>query len=107
MEDRRQHYRLPISLPVEVSLSREAGRLTTTSSNVSAGGVRFLCSGETVRPGERVSLRLIIPPAPGRSSRVTAMETDATVLRVESTNHDGPAQRYAVACRFSSPLRFN
>ena len=108
MQERRRHFRSPIALPVEVALlGNGSERVLSTSSNVSAGGIYLLCQAEKLHQGDRIGLRLKVPPAPGRSSRLTSVDIGATVLRVEPVGGEGETDRQGIACRFHSAPRFN
>jgi hypothetical protein len=108
MNDRRRYFRLPTTLPLDISLpGLSSKRICRMSSNVSAGGIYFHTSPEDhVTAGQTIALRIPVPPAVGRSLEQTVLQGRATVLRVEKADSDIPAGQLGVACAFTEPLRF-
>jgi hypothetical protein len=109
MDDRRRFLRLPVALPVEVSLAADEDRqITATSANVSAGGVYFVCSSELagLEQGKEVLVHMAVPPAPGRSNAATRLKASAIVKRMESLGSDPSSRHRGVACQFVVPPGF-
>ena len=103
MDDRRRHFRLPITLPVDIGMPDGAANgPIATSANVSAGGVYFTCEDTNLTAGDHISINVQIPAASGRASFVTSMNSSATVVRTEPLD-----RRVGVACRFLSPPHFS
>jgi len=88
-----------------------AHRLATTqadlehdfTTDVAAGGARFVLSGPAVAVGERMELELNIPPGDGHFPRAGTVRGTATVLRCEPAASTGRS-RWAAAVRFDEPL---
>jgi c-di-GMP-binding flagellar brake protein YcgR len=104
MDERRQHFRLPATLPVEVYLGDEGGMLLATTTNISAGGVYFVCPDRPIHVGQSLAVEVRIPPAPGRASRMTSMASEATVIRTDRT---AQGELLGVACQFMAPPEFH
>jgi hypothetical protein len=107
MNENRKHFRLAANLPLDIRLPIHPDRpLRRVSSNVSAGGVYFQAHLEDdVQPGQRINLRIAIPPAVGRLETEGILEGQATVLRVDPLKNTR-AERLGIACEFTEPLHF-
>jgi len=103
MQERREHFRSPIALPVEVSLPGADGpEVRGTSSNISAGGVYFIAgTGCELKVGEQVGVRVTVPPEVGRASDFASLSADATVVRLDRVNSEGADNHTGIACQFT------
>ena len=106
--DRRRNPRLPIRLQVA---HRPAGALNTAfrqdfTTDVAAGGTRFILVGGAPEVGSRLELELSIPPGEGHFPYAGKIRGAATILRCEPASADAPG-RWAVAARFDEPLELD
>ncbi len=105
MNDRRKHTRLPITMPVEIKThDAQPTTISTTTTDVSTGGIRFASHADSLQPGQHVAVHMTVPPAPGRSSAATLIDANATILRVDPTSN---VDRVNIACRFDSDFNYN
>jgi hypothetical protein len=107
--NRRLHDRLAIRLPVECR--REDADPTsivrTITHHVSTGGMYLEMDTPEFRPGDRLLVELIVPPAEGVSPYQGRASCQAEVLRVGpvACSSPGTLQRQGVATRFLGRLR--
>jgi hypothetical protein len=109
MDDRRKYFRLAAHLPLDVVLPADSGkRLRRVSSNLSAGGVYFQgYSDDKLGPGQKINLRIAVPPGVGRTPRESTLEGQATILRIDPAPEVPSGLRsVGVACVFDTPLKF-
>jgi hypothetical protein len=110
MDDRRQHRRLVIRLPIECSgpESSHDGVIRANTNNISAGGVYFevdLTDGAAVPlPQAMIDVDLTVPPGEGHFPYQGRISAAAQVLRCDPLG-DGSPQRLGIAARFCEPLR--
>jgi hypothetical protein len=77
------------------------------SSNVSAGGIYFHAYPEDrVVAGQKIALRIPVPPAVGRTLEQTVLKGQATVLRVDEPDPAATTGQLGIACAFAEPLQF-
>ncbi|NLX13283.1 MAG: PilZ domain-containing protein [Phycisphaerales bacterium] len=118
-QDRREHRRLNIRLPVEYRPNNKSasGAIRTVTENISTGGVYCemdMLEGVTLpQVGSVWEVELIVPPGDGYypyHGRATSMvevirwcdpSSSATVSRAEPPCH----RRVGIAARFSEPLK--
>jgi hypothetical protein len=112
-DERRQHRRLDIRLPLECRRVDDAqgNALRTVTLNVSTGGVRFETDAEELEPGTLLHLELTVPPGDGHwpwQGRVSAV---GEVVRIAPTRANGlqdpVSRRVTVAARFRDPLKLS
>lgn len=89
--DRRNHHRLPMTIPVDLEISNGGEKLTVENKDISWGGVRFVVPKDAVPAADSVTVRFPWSKGERFSAR-------AEVLRTEELD-DGRAM---VAARFSS-----
>ncbi|MDD4890340.1 MAG: PilZ domain-containing protein [Phycisphaerae bacterium] len=114
-QERRQHRRLPIQLPLICRAPDAPERIVVRSKtvNVSTGGLYFETLSDEVRAGQKLELELTVPPGDGHfpyQGRVTA---DVRVIRVTELPAKSSAEglahlpRRGVAATFSAGLRLS
>jgi hypothetical protein len=115
-QERRQHRRLSIRLPLEYSASADNGQRTlrTISSNISTGGVYFeldVIDGAPIpRLNSVLNVALTVPPGDGYFPYEGEVTGTARVVRCDplesstSSPPDTPA-RLGIAARFCQPLK--
>ncbi|MBN1491560.1 MAG: PilZ domain-containing protein [Phycisphaerae bacterium] len=108
--DRRDHRRLGIRLPVEVTPvhADSTALLRTVTCNVSTGGIYFESPPDYLQAGTDVRLDLTIPPGDGYSPYSGRVSAVAKVLRVEPLLGQQHARdRIGVAARFRNPPKLD
>lgn len=103
-DERRQHRRMSIRLPVELQAPRASRPhiVRTLTQNVSTGGMYIESDAEDFVAGEVLDVALTLPAAEGVSSYPTRARTRALVLRVDSLDD---RSRFGIAARFVERLR--
>lgn len=109
-DERRQHRRLEIRLPMEFSLGEAGGadRVRTVTRNVSTGGIYFETLPGDLRPGQTFRLALTVPPGDGYFPFTGQVRGEAEVVRIEP--RPSPPQghdRIGVAARFREDLKLD
>ena len=103
--DRRSDRRLDIRLPVEVRKANDEPTCSALSvtRNVSTGGAFLEMSRTDLRVGDRIHVRLSIPPMEGVSPYAQRAECQANIIRV----CEGEKSEAGIAIRFLDRLRFS
>ena len=94
--ERRSSTRVPLSVPVAVRASNQAGELSATTRDLSSNGI-FLYTQSKMQAGSRIELVLILPPELANGERRWAC-CQASVVRVEN----GPDSGFGVAATLDS-----
>jgi hypothetical protein len=111
--ERRNHRRLPLTLPLIVSGGRESGHFVeeTASENVSAGGVFFRTDAWAQMPvGTRVYLSMDVTLPNGLFAHPSRLKTVGRVVRLGPPKHGEkrvPPGSRGVAVQFERALRFS
>jgi c-di-GMP-binding flagellar brake protein YcgR len=90
-QERRNSERVPLSVPVAVRATDQAGELSATTRDLSSNGI-FLYTQSKMQPGSQIELVLILPPELAGGERRWAC-CQASVVRVEN----GPDSGFGVA----------
>ena len=117
MDERRQHRRLVIRLPVECHAPGDSPEacIRATSSNISTGGIYFeidLTGGVAAPvPPAMLDIDLTIPPGDGHFPYESRISSTVEVLRCEPLARAGApvrsaAHRLGVAARFRESLKY-
>ena len=110
--ERRTHRRLNMRLPLEyrVAQARHAKSCSSTTMNVSTGGLYFETTDPALKPGDDIAFELGIPAEDRRFPQHGTIATQGTILRttpVEHQTHENGIgfPRYGVAARFSQGFK--
>ena len=109
--DRRQHRRLSIRLPVECCPSQldRQHSVRTVTSNISTGGLYFevdLIEGVAEpQPQSLLNVELTVPPGDGHFPYEGRLNSVAEVIRCDRLSQTGARERLGVAARFREPLK--
>jgi hypothetical protein len=60
-DNRRRHTRFPLGLPVALQVLDRPDPMIVEIVDVSAGGLRLRSLGDEIRPGQRATLRFVLP----------------------------------------------
>lgn len=115
-EDRRQHRRLAIRLPLECCASHESRdrALRTVTTNISTGGLYFeldLIDGVSLpEPRELLNIELTVPPGDGHFPYAGRVSSMAQVVRCEPlplppSEAAASVPRYGVAAQFRDAIK--
>ncbi len=102
--ERRKHRRLDITLPVVFKPADEEGTSSESTStiNISTGGVFFGTDRGGIEPGRLLELELTIPPGQGHFPYEGRIRGKGVVVRVEPLEQDHN-HRFGVAAQFQEP----
>jgi hypothetical protein len=108
-DERRQHRRLEIRLPLEFRAG-SAGRVDivrTITQNVSTGGLFVELDRADYAVGDLLDIELTLPAAEGVSAYTGRAKSRAEVIRIEHLPASGPhaIPRVGVAARFLDRLQ--
>ena len=105
--EKRRHRRLDISLPVAFATVDQGAPTSgsTTTLNVSTGGVYFGTRQPGLAPGRRLNVELSIPPGQGHFPYEGRISSEAEVVRVDPL--EGNTGQWGVAAQFRNPPRLD
>lgn len=106
-EERREHRRVGIRLPIECVADTAGRKVTyrTVTDDVSSGGVSFEAESDDFPVGVSLEMELEVPPGDGHSPYPGRVRGTGTVVRVDRLGDGGAGLRYRVAAHFSKPLK--
>lgn len=112
VKNNRAHRRLDLRLPLSFRRldSPRSAALSTTTLNVSTGGIYFETTVDDIQPGDQLHIDLGVPDSDSRFPQHSRISTTAQVVRkvlIElKHNEDGPTfTRYGLGAAFRQDLK--
>ena len=109
MNERRKHRRLDLHLPIICRREGSSRCLTTTTRNISSGGVCFeLVTSETPAVGGAFEVEISVPRSQAGHGPDTLINSMGRVCRIEQIDRKSARPTHlCIAIQFVSPLQLS